>query len=194
MDSNKNIGIGGALVIAIVAGLLAGGLAAWLVKPKVAAVPADGFVGAAPGNLLAEDYDPYVQYNGGYNSAKSITTADALKGATIEATGASTLTGAVSMGSTLSVTGATTLSSTLSVTSTTSAASLVIGSTTPASLNGNVLLIDNRTANATTTIYASSINGTKGACIQLEGPASTTFAFYATTSGPLIGLSGTTCQ
>lgn len=63
--------------LALVAGVLAAFVAVWLTGPK--ALPSgDGFVSAA-GNLLAENYEPYVMYNGGYNSAKDIFTSAALK-------------------------------------------------------------------------------------------------------------------
>jgi len=46
----------------------------------------------APGNLLAEDYDPYIQYNGGFNTAKGITNSG-----TLTQSGASTFSGTVSI-------------------------------------------------------------------------------------------------
>ena len=66
-----------------------------------------------------------------------------------------------------------------------SAASVGIGTTTP-STDGE-LIID---STSTTTLILSSKFGTKGGCIQFEGPASTTFRAYATTTGPLILESG----
>jgi hypothetical protein len=52
-------------------------------------------VGGAAGNLLAENYDPYIMYNGGYNSAKDFT----VSGAT-SLSGTTALSGAVSLTST----------------------------------------------------------------------------------------------
>ena len=62
-----------------------------------------------------------------------------------------------------------------------------LGSSTPGS-TFNLSVEDQGTA--TGTIYASSVFGTRGGCLQLEGPASTTFRAYATTTGPLILESG----
>jgi len=55
------------------------------------------FLGVAAGNLLAENYIPYIQYNGGFNTAKSIKTTDDLSTATLQTTGASTFGGAVTV-------------------------------------------------------------------------------------------------
>ena len=54
-----------------------------------------GDFAGAPGNLLAESYDPYIMYNGGFNTAKdfSVSGATALSGTTA-------LSGAVSLTST----------------------------------------------------------------------------------------------
>lgn len=43
---------------------------------------------------------------------------------------------------------------------------------------------------ATSTLYLVSTDGRAGGCIQLEGPASTTFHMYATTTGPLLVQTG----
>ena len=63
-----------------------------------------------------------------------------------------------------------------------------IGTSSPAS-NSSVVI----DSSATTTLYISSQNGAKGGCIQLEGPASTTFRLIATTTGPAMFELGT-CQ
>lgn len=60
--------------------------------PKVKALP-EGIVGAA-GNLLAENYIPYVMYNGGFNTAKDVT----ISGAT-SMSGALSLTSTFTLGS-----------------------------------------------------------------------------------------------
>lgn len=52
----------------------------------------------AVGNMLAEDYIPYVQYNQGFNTAKGITNSGAFT-----QSGASTISGAVSLTSSLTV-------------------------------------------------------------------------------------------
>lgn len=55
-----------------------------ITKPnKIASNPE--FAGAA-GNMLAEEYDPYVRYNNGYNSALAITTSDTVTGGDLAAT------------------------------------------------------------------------------------------------------------
>ena len=43
----------------------------------------------------------------------------------------------------------------------------------------------------TSTLYIVSGSGLSGGCIQIEGPASTTFRLYATTTGPAIIETGT---
>ena len=73
-----------------VVGLVLGGWA-WFSIPSVAKLPSGQSFGAA-GNLLAEQYIPYVLYNGGYNSAKDIETS-----ANFEVGGTSTLTGDVTL-------------------------------------------------------------------------------------------------
>lgn len=86
------------------------------------------------------------------------------------------------------------VTSTLGVTATSSfAGNLVIGSTTPMAASSTGFAIIQANSNATATAYLVSNNGTKGGCIQLEGPASSTFRLYATTTGPLQVESGT-CQ
>lgn len=105
-----------------------------------------------------------------------------LQTTTLEVDSTSSFEGALSALSTLSVTGATTLSAT------TSAVSIAIGSTSPQNTNGNVLILDNATVNATSSIIIRSNNGTKGACIQMEGTASTTYRVYATTTNNTTSL------
>ena len=87
-------------VIALIVGLALGNI---LFGSRVAKLSTSGsdFAGAV-GNLLAEDYDPYVQYNGGFNTAKGITNSG-----TLTQSGASTLSGATT------ISGAATFSSTL---------------------------------------------------------------------------------
>ena len=46
-----------------------------------------GFGATSAGGLLAENYLPFVLYNGGYNSAKDISTTAGLYGGTLETTG-----------------------------------------------------------------------------------------------------------
>ena len=87
------------VAVALIAGVLAAFVAVWLVAPKALPSGKDIVAGAA-GNLLAEQYDPYVQYNGGYNSAKDIkTSADLNTSGTFTATGAATLTSTFTLGS-----------------------------------------------------------------------------------------------
>ena len=78
-----------------VVGLVLGG---WLFfnRPQVAELPS-GF--GAAGNLLAEQYIPYVLYNGGYNSAKPIATTD-----TLTATGDTNVSNFVSGGASMATT------------------------------------------------------------------------------------------
>lgn len=52
----------------------------------------DPSIGGAPGNLLAENYDPYIMYNGGFNTAKDFSVS-----------GATALSGAVSLTSTFTL-------------------------------------------------------------------------------------------
>ena len=52
----------------------------------------------APGNMLAENYDPYLKYNGGFNTELGITNSGTL-----------TQSGAATLSSTLAVTGTTTI-------------------------------------------------------------------------------------
>lgn len=58
------------IISLVVAGLLVVGVIGWFtpVLPKTGNLPG-GIFGAA-GNLLAENYIPYIMYNGGFNSAK----------------------------------------------------------------------------------------------------------------------------
>ena len=64
-----------------------------------------------------------------------------------------------------------------------------LGSSTPGS-TFDLSVEDQGTA--TGTIYASSVFGTRGGCIQLEGPGSTTFFMYATTTNtPAVWTAGT---
>lgn len=66
MDSKKLIGlIAVAALILSVVGLFTPGI------PQKELVNS---VGGAAGNLLAENYDPYIMYNGGFNTAKSVKT------------------------------------------------------------------------------------------------------------------------
>lgn len=67
------------------------GVWAFVSIPRTAKLPSG--LGATAGNLLAEQYMPYVLYNGGYNSAKPIATSD-----TLAVTGTSALTGDVTLG------------------------------------------------------------------------------------------------
>lgn len=64
---NKTIG-----VIAVI-GVLLGGFALWNMPTGVATSPSGDNLGAA-GGLTAENYWPYVMYNGGYYSLKDIIT------------------------------------------------------------------------------------------------------------------------
>ena len=61
--NTKNIVIG---AVCLILGLGGGGLIFGGESGNGLNIPA----GASPGNLLAEQYDPYVQYNGGYKSNK----------------------------------------------------------------------------------------------------------------------------
>jgi len=64
-------------VLALVAGVVAAYAVTLMASPRTF-VPGEVYTGSDPGNLLAEQYDPYVQYNGGYNSEKPLkTTGDA---------------------------------------------------------------------------------------------------------------------
>lgn len=69
----------------------------WFVSKPQNVVPNFVPVGA-PGNMLAEQYDPYIQYNGGFNTALGITNSGEL-----------TQSGAATLSSTLAVTGTTTI-------------------------------------------------------------------------------------
>ena len=82
--------------IGILAVVLAVVITLFFSKPKNV-VPSFVPVGA-PGNMLAEQYDPYIQYNGGFNTALGITNSG-----DFTQSGASTLSG------TVAITGTTTI-------------------------------------------------------------------------------------
>lgn len=110
--------------VALVALILAG----WMAYQNMS-LHSNGFGATAAGNLLAENYIPYVLYNGGYNSAKDVSTTGGLYGATLTTTGASVF------GSTVTVTTSNSATSTVSLgciqttaTSTATPVRLVIGS------------------------------------------------------------------
>lgn len=84
---------GAVAVIAIVALLLAG-----YAVTKTGLVSNGSPAFGAAGNLLAENYIPYVMYNGGYNSAKDLTIS-----------GSSAFSGVATFASTVGITGLTTL-------------------------------------------------------------------------------------
>ncbi len=88
-----------AITISVIAMVVSG--LAYLGGVKIKDI--DTFIGTAPGNMKAEDYMPYVQYNGGYNSAKSITTSDTVTGASLVASGAVTVGTSLSVGTGLDV-------------------------------------------------------------------------------------------
>lgn len=75
----------------IVAGLLIVAIIGWFtpVLPK-----ANGVEGVNTGSMAAEDYNPYIMYNGGYYSAKPIETTS-----TLTVGGASSFTGLITVGS-----------------------------------------------------------------------------------------------
>lgn len=73
----------------------------------------NGQLGTATGNLLAEQYLPYVLYNQGYNSAKSITTSDTVTGADVAVTDDLTVTDDATITGNLAVTATSTLSDTV---------------------------------------------------------------------------------
>lgn len=148
----------------------------------------------AAGNMLAEEYMPYVLYNGGYKSAKPIETTS-----TFAVTGASTLTGNVSAGGTLAVTGATTLtgaatlSSTLDVTATstvgtndlvvhTGTGRVGIGTTTP-----DALLTIGANVTGTTTLNFAKF------CLKGNDTGGTLRYVYLNTNGDL-ATSTTACN
>jgi len=98
----------------------------------------------------------------------------------VDSSGNVSTSGTVSTTGGLAVTGASSLIGTTSVTGI-----FAIGTSSP-SLNADIAI----SSSATSTLYLASAHGTKGGCIQFEGPASTTFRAYATTTGPLILESG----
>jgi hypothetical protein len=88
---------------------------------------------------------------------------------------------------TIAITGA------LSVSATTSPVSVVIGSSTPTSIGGNVFVLNNTSGTTTAVIATQTANS--GGCIQIEAPgaASGWFRLYATSTGYAVWESGT-CQ
>lgn len=103
---NKEKVLWGVAVVALV-------LAGWAtVRLWPAMQSSDGF--GAPGNMLAEQYIPYVLYNGGYNSAKDFSIS-----------GSSAFSGAVTMSSTFTVSGISSLGTT--TIATTTANNLTVG-------------------------------------------------------------------
>lgn len=85
-------------------------------QPQTQEAPAQ-YYGAA-GNLLAESYLPYVTQNGGYNSAKAITTTDTVTGGDLAATDDLTVTDDATITDDLTVNGGTfTLTTTNAATS-----------------------------------------------------------------------------
>ena len=101
------------LIGLIVAGLFIVAIIGWFtpVLPK-----ANSIEGLNTGSMAAEDYNPYIMYNGGYYSAKPIETTSTL-----------TAAGAVAFASTLAVTGDATVSGgTLNLTTSNSATSTAV--------------------------------------------------------------------
>lgn len=81
------------LIIGLVALLIGVGIGVYFFSTPDLSQKASDFAGA-PGNLLAEDYDPYIQYNGGFNTAKGITNSGSFT-----QSGATSLTSTVTVGS-----------------------------------------------------------------------------------------------
>lgn len=84
----------GIKIYGILVGLLAIGALIFGIKANIRQIPVDNngeIKFGAAGNMLAEEYIPYVLYNEGYNSNKPIET-----GSTLDVAGATTLTGALS--------------------------------------------------------------------------------------------------
>lgn len=90
MTLQEHKGIALVALIAVVAGFVLGG---WWNAPKKLPAGEDGLVSAA-GNMLAEDYIPYVMYNGGWNSNKDATFGGTVTGAASSWTTASFSTSA----------------------------------------------------------------------------------------------------
>lgn len=65
MDTKKLIGI--VAVLALIVGVIG------IFTPVIPQTGSSN-IGGSAGNLLAENYIPYIQYNGGFNTAKSIKT------------------------------------------------------------------------------------------------------------------------
>lgn len=132
-------------------------------------------IGASSGNRNAEDYIPYVMYNGGYNSAKPIETSDTL---TVGSTAA--ITGAVTLSSSLTMAGALSGVTTLAASGATNVGNLTYGAGILASSTSN---------NAETmpisylTTY-SSLDYTPGdLAVTLTLPATSTMTAFITTAG-----------
>jgi hypothetical protein len=155
-----------------------------VVRSSDSPAPLVGAIGTNP----VENYIPIIKYNDGYYSLLDITTTGNFSSA------AGAFSGNVTIGGTLGVTGATTLSSTLGVTATTSLSSnLVLGATsTPGNVVGSGNVVSQNPL-STSTLKLYSTFGTRGGCVEFEGPASTTLRLYATTTGPAVFESGT-CQ
>lgn len=125
------------------------------------------FTGAA-GNLLAENYDPYVQYNGGYNSAKPIKTSDSLDG------GATTVT-------TLDASGAVVLSSTLQAGASTLSSLTVSGASDVVGLTQGGSTLASSTTNTAETLPATYLTSYTG-LVLTPNTADTTYTFPASST------------
>lgn len=169
-ENKKLIVVG---VITLIVGLALGNILFGTKLSKLSTSGSD-FAGA-PGNLLAEDYDPYVQYNGGFNTAKGITNSG-----TLTQSGASTISGALTLSGVSTISGASTFTSTLSVTGDTSLERTTLGGAWQAS----------STALTTQTLQASDFTSYKGLDVKLTGggmtytlPASSTLSAFVPNAG-----------
>lgn len=167
-------------IVGVIAVVLAVVITWFVSKPKNV-VPV-----GAPGNMLAEQYDPYVQYNGGFNTALGITNSG-----DFTQSGASTLSGAATFSSTLNATGATTLATLtqgggIRATSTVNSAETLLAADFDVE---NVIAYTLNVQNATLTLPATS---TLSSFIGTAGQTRTIFIRNATTTAKTLTIAGGT--
>lgn len=164
MESKKIIG-----AIAVLGLLL--GVVNWF-QPNLPTkeLLSNDFAGA-PGNLLAEDYDPYILYNGGFNTAKDFSVS-----------GVTSLSGATTLSGTISTTGILTTNAG-NIKSYTNASSSVTTGTLKQSdiLNYDTVLWTPTGANSTKTLTFPA-SSTLTSFIPSAGDRQSTCFFNATTT------------
>ncbi|MFA6171975.1 MAG: transmembrane domain-containing protein [Patescibacteria group bacterium] len=140
----------------------------------------DKAIGAV-GNLLAEDYLPYIRHNDGYKSAKDITTTGTLTAEQITTTDDMSVTDDLAVSGDLSSIGTTTPSLTNS-------APLLVGTSSPSDMNAKAEFYDT----GTTTVSIDSSHATRGGCIKMKAIGGA--YVYCTVAGTTFSCSATSCE